>query len=161
MNCGSSNFRFQTIWVGRSSNSPASYETVQGLSQTLLGLIIDRYGIIEAPAYDASSVMHLVISYMQQHFMEDICLDNVAKQFGYSKSRLSHLFQRQLRLTFTDFLNALRCRHAAALLCTQSSSVVTIAENVGFHSISTFYRVFKKHYGVSPNEYVQQILKQL
>lgn len=139
------------------TSSSASYETVQGLSQALLGLIIDRYGIEETLASNSTSIMHLIIPYMQQHFMEDITLDILAEHFNYSKSRLSHLFQNQLHLTFTEFLNALRCRHAATLLCTQPNSVASIAETVGFRSISTFYRVFKKQYGTSPLEYHQKV----
>ena len=137
------------------ADSTASYETVQGLSQALLGLIIDRYGVKETLAANSTSIMHLIIPYMQQHFMEDLSLDTLAEHFNYSKSRLSHLFQSQLHLTFTEFLNVLRCRHAVALLYTRSYSVTYISETVGFRSISTFYRVFKKYYGVSPLEYHQ------
>ena len=139
------------------SNKDASYETVQGLSQAFLGTLIDRYGVQESLAYDSTSIMHVVIPYMQQHFMEDISLDDLSNRFNYSKSRLSHLFQSQLHLTFTEFLHALRCRHAAALLSEQTQSVADISETVGFRSISTFYRVFKKQYGVSPCDYSNTI----
>ena len=98
---------------------------------------------------------------MQQHFMEDISLDDLSDHFNYSKSRLSHLFQSQLHLTFTEFLHALRCRHAAALLSEQTQSVADTSETVGFRSISTFYRVFKKQYGVSPCDYYNQIHEHL
>ena len=137
----------------QAENSRASYESVQGLSQALLGLIIDHYGTRESLACNSSSIMHQIIPYMQQHFMEDISLETLAEHFSYSKSRLSHLFRNQLDLTFTDFLNMLRCRHAAMLLCTQPDNVAFISEAVGFRSISTFYRSFKKQYGVSPLEY--------
>lgn len=139
------------------TGSCASYETVQGLSQAFLGLIIDHYGVEENLPGNSAGIMHLIIPYMQQHFMEDITLDILAEHFNYSKSRLSHLFQEQLHLTFTEFLNALRCRHAASLLCTQADSVASISETVGFRSISTFYRVFKKQFGVSPLEYQQKV----
>ena len=131
-------------------------ETIQSISQTLLCLLIDLYGLQPTLPLDSSGIMHLIIPYMQQHFMEDIKLEDLSRQFSYSKSRLTHLFQEQLHMTFTDFLNALRCRYAATLLRSQADTVVDIAELSGFRSVSTFYRVFKQFYGVSPLEYVRR-----
>lgn len=136
------------------SSQGASLETIQGVSQSLLGMLIDCYGLQPTLPSNSAGIMHLVIPYMQQHFMEDINIEDMARQFGYSKSRLTHLFQEQLHMTFTKFLNALRCRYAATLLRSQEYTVVDIAEMSGFSSVSTFYRVFKRIYGLAPLEYV-------
>lgn len=135
------------------SSQGASLETIQGVSQSLLGMLIDCYGLQPTLPSNSAGIMHLVIPYMQQHFMEDINIEDMARQFGYSKSRLTHLFQEQLHMTFTKFLNALRCRYAATLLRSQEYTVVDIAEMSGFSSVSTFYRVFKRTYGLAPLEY--------
>lgn len=139
----------------KSCDTGGNRETIQGLSQSLLGLLIHEYGLSEHLPLDSAGIMYLIIPYIQQHFTEDICLDDLAGHFNYSKSRLSHLFQQQLHMTFTEFLNRLRCRHAASLLASQNSeeTILDIAGESGFHSVSTFYRVFKQIYGLSPLAY--------
>ncbi|MBQ4551857.1 MAG: helix-turn-helix transcriptional regulator, partial [Clostridia bacterium] len=76
-----------------------------------------------------------------------------ARQFGYSKSRFSHLFNETLGCPPGAFINALRCQHAARAMLESDQPLLEIAMNAGFECPRTFYRVFKQYYGVTPTQY--------
>lgn len=62
-------------------------------------------------------------------------------------------FQKYLGKTPTDFINELRINHAARLLSDTHDEIVRIADRLRFQSLSRFYHLFKRHYGLSPAAY--------
>ena len=58
-------------------------------------------------------------------------------------------------LTPADFINRNRIRHAAHLLTTTDEPIGLITEQCGFTNRSTFTRLFREHYSMTPSEYRQ------
>ena len=56
-------------------------------------------------------------------------------------------------MTFNEYLLSLRMKRAAYLLATTQNGVTEIADQCGYQASSTFFRVFKKYYGMSPGQY--------
>ena len=54
-----------------------------------------------------------------------------------------------------DFLRSYRLRKAAEMLHEGSLSLTEISDSTGFSSYSYFSKSFKKHYGVTPKEYIK------
>lgn len=139
-----------------------SRETQQGLSQALLGLLLDLYGVEQQSAIGSKSdTIHQVMEYMQQHYLEEMTITTLSTQLGYSASRISHLLREQLHTTFTDYLNLLRCRYAATQILSDEKDMLDIIESSGFNSVSTFYRIFRKVYRMTPAEYIRQREKRI
>ena len=63
---------------------------------------------------------------------------------------LSHLFKKELNMTFSDYLNDLRISVATRLLKDKSLAVNQVSSICGFEDPSYFSKVFKKIQGVSP-----------
>lgn len=61
-----------------------------------------------------------------------------------------------LARNFYDYVNGWRARAAAQLLKTTDASVLSICEEVGFNSKSTFNTVFRKELQVTPSMYRQE-----
>jgi AraC family cel operon transcriptional repressor len=66
---------------------------------------------------------------------------------------LCKCFRKYLNRTPTDFVNELRISHAARQLVESNEEIYAIASDLNFRSISRFYHLFHKFYGVSPARY--------
>lgn len=94
-----------------------------------------------------------ILEYIDEHYMEDITLEDTAKTAGFSKYHFSRLFKQYTEFTFCDYLCFRRVKAAAEQLAEPDYSITDIAMNSGFPSISTFNRLFKQQMGCTPREY--------
>lgn len=95
-----------------------------------------------------------VISYLSEHYTENITLAQLAKIFGYNKKYLSHTLHELTGIQFRQLLAFYRIEHAKKLLRTASDQdITTIAMNSGFSALNTFHRTFKELTDVTPTEY--------
>ncbi|MGQ8873494.1 response regulator transcription factor [Paenibacillus sp. TSA_86.1] len=93
-----------------------------------------------------------VKQYMQQHCMEMITLEQLAQIFFVSKEYLSKAFKKEYDVNVTDYVVQLRMTKAKEWVMDDRIPFKHIAEMTGYEDVSYFYRVFKKHFGVSPGE---------
>lgn len=99
-----------------------------------------------------------VVTYVAQHYMEDISLGKIAKKFGYNEKYLSHAFHQLTGINFKQFLAFYRISHAKKVFeCGKNVSITDVASESGFAAINTFNRVFKKMIGMTPSEYKRKI----
>ena len=130
-------------------------ETKKGLCYTLLGLLLSRVGLAAQNSSTRSTQMKDMLIYLQENYQSTLSMEEMAKRFGYSKSRFSHLFNETLGCSPGTFINALRCQHAARAMLESDQPLLEIAMNAGFECPRTFYRVFKQYYGLTPTQYCQ------
>lgn len=126
---------------------------LKGLSYTLIGMAME-YGPMQPSGYSAQDeLIRDIMKYIHEHIDQPLSVRDVAGAFGYSESRFSHLFQERLKRTLHDYIRQLRCQQAAQMLRETEISVPEIALSKGFESLQTFYRSFKRCYGVTPAAY--------
>ncbi len=94
-----------------------------------------------------------VLEYIDDHYMEDIALEDVADAAAFSKYHFSRLFKQYTGLTFWDYLCRRRIKAAEAYMADPNCSITDAAMSSGFPSISTFNRLFKRIRGCTPREY--------
>lgn len=94
-----------------------------------------------------------LLEYMDEHYMDELTLENIASMAGFSKFHFSRLFKQYTDFTFCDYLTYRRIKAASELLGTSDLSITEVALNSGFPSISTFNRLFKQQLGCTPREY--------
>jgi AraC-like DNA-binding protein len=93
------------------------------------------------------------IGYINQHFDKDLTLENVAQAVGFSKFYFSRWFHETANQSFNDYLTKIRMDKAETLLLGTSRPITEIAIEVGFQSVCTFNRLFRKHRHCTPTEY--------
>ncbi len=91
--------------------------------------------------------------YIEQNYMNDISLSDVAKAVGFSEYYFSRMFKSITEKNFNQYLNEFRIKQAEVYLTKSGMSVADIAYSSGFNSIVTFNRAFKAAKGCSPSTY--------
>lgn len=98
-----------------------------------------------------------ILAYIDIHFLDHIDLDTLSKELGISKFIISRIFSEQFHISFRDYINGQRAAFAHMLLLSTTHPVTDIAFDSGFNSLRSFYRVFKKEYGITPNEFRRKV----
>lgn len=79
--------------------------------------------------------------------------DDVARAVNTNRQYLTDAIKNERGQTFLEYVNFLRLSYARNQLITDSNiPVSSILYNSGFASSSTFYRLFKEEFGMSPSE---------
>ena len=97
--------------------------------------------------------INLAVKYIDENYMKDLNVEDVAKKFLLSSSYFSYLFKSITSKTFTEYLVGLRISKALELLRNTNDKVVDICYSVGFNNINHFNRMFKQNIGMSPLAY--------
>jgi len=114
-------------------------------------------GVRASRTTGGASAVEAVRDYIDRSYMNEIGLTQLADRFHLNPTYLSELFKKTTGSTFSDYVTQVRLGKAAELLGDPQMRLADIAELVGFANASYLSSVFKKHYGVSPNEYRQHI----
>ena len=96
-----------------------------------------------------------VLKYILENFHLDLTVDSIAAHFAVSRSKLDRDFKQFSDSTTHDFLESCRLNNAKKLLLSGKckENIGDISRLCGFQSDTYFYSFFRKHTGVSPNEY--------
>ena len=95
------------------------------------------------------------ISYINEHYNEDINLEKVANIVHLNPSYFSSVFKKEVGVSFSNYLNKIRIEQSKLLLKNTDSSIVEIAMEVGFEDQSYFSKVFKNLTKMTPKQYRQ------
>ncbi len=91
--------------------------------------------------------------YCQNHYTEQISLDDISSACNYSKYYFSHIFSAVTSMSFSDFLSAFRVEKAKEMF-RYDTTVSKVAYECGFNNLRSFNRAFKKHTNTTPSEYI-------
>lgn len=85
--------------------------------------------------------------------------DEFAEHLRRSRPYLSRIVPEALGVSLRVFLRERQLTYARHLLATTNRSTVVIGQAAGFGTHPTFYRCFKKAFGMTPGEYRRQVTK--
>lgn len=100
-----------------------------------------------------SSHLYEVKKYLEEHYLEDIQIKELAEQFYISVYYLSHSFKSMTGYSPKQFLLMNRLSFAKELLWNTKKPISEIAVECGFGNANNFIRAFKKHTGVAPGKF--------
>lgn len=82
----------------------------------------------------------------------NLSVSQIALHFGLPQPTLSGRYKQYAGKNITDQIHAVRIRHARQLLQSSSNSLSDIAQQVGYGSLATMNRAFRKYEGLSPSQ---------
>ncbi len=99
-----------------------------------------------------------IYEYIHLNFSKKITLEELSKQFGYSKDHIIRLFKSNYMTTPYQHLAYCRICHAKLLLSTEPMmSVSAIASACGYDDYTAFYHAFLHAEGISPSVYRERV----
>jgi AraC-like DNA-binding protein len=104
-------------------------------------------------------VISPVLEYIYKNYMTPITIDFLAGLCHLSTTHFRRKFHEIMGSAPLDFINSTRIDEACKLLKSTEDSILSISEQVGFHSISSFNRCFSKLLGESPREWRKRVLQ--
>ncbi|OQB15598.1 MAG: Bifunctional transcriptional activator/DNA repair enzyme AdaA [Firmicutes bacterium ADurb.Bin193] len=94
-----------------------------------------------------------VQKYIEQHFTENIVLEEVSKRFYSNKFYMSHLFKKITGFSFKEYLILQRILKSKELLINSSESITHVGLYSGFNNVNHFIRIFRQYEGITPYQY--------
>ena len=110
-----------------------------------------------SPARDKQLVIAPALDYIHTNYMQDFTIDDLAHACEMSPTHFRRMFQSIMGTNPLDYLNNYRITKASMLLRSTEIPVLTISEEVGFRSVSSFNRHFADITGTSPLKWRKQM----
>lgn len=126
------------------------------LLQLILARIMPLLKLHPNHSKDHQELTWQIVNYVNEHYRENLTLDMLARGIGLSRYRLSHVFSEKIGQSFSSYVASIRLSYAMAMLTETDMPVTVIAEEAGFESQRTFFRVFREQHGMSPLTYRRQ-----
>lgn len=133
-----------------------TYEAVDQYVDAVISNIIGKMKA-EHEGVTHGSIKNLIM-YIEEHYNEDISLNQLADMLKMSPVYLSSLFKEETGISYVRYLTDIRIARAKELL-SQGHLVREVCEMVGYPNYRYFCDLFKKHTGVTPTEYKGTVRK--
>ena len=136
------------------------------LEQLLIGFlraITMRKGVVITGTHFERSIGNYQIDtvrrYVREHLQEELSVEHLAREFHYSRTRLSVLFKEATGQTINEYITQERISRAKHLLVEGKLSMTQISRSVGYSSPHYFSRRFSQVVGCAPSDYLNRTSK--
>lgn len=137
----------------KEENSLYAYDVLTELAQ-LWRILLRNVKIPEQlPENIVSLRMKNILEFIENHYGEEVTLENLAASAGVSKTEALRCFRQTLQTTPYRYMLEYRLSKAADLLAETDLPIGEIAERTGFHQQSYFGKCFKEKTGLSPGNF--------
>ncbi|WP_373231720.1 helix-turn-helix domain-containing protein [Cohnella sp.] len=132
-----------------------SLDQLQEWTKRMFRMVTEHLVAVER----GSTVVDKVKNYIADHMYDEISRDDLANCVHINSSYLSRLFKKEVGISLTDFIVQERMRTARDLLIHSDEMVSNIAKSFHYTNFSHFSKMFRKHYGMNPQDYRKQFYK--
>lgn len=106
-------------------------------------------------AFPSNALYLNVCAYINSHLEEALSLDSLAAHFFVSKYYISHVFKDNMGISLHQYILKKRL-HVCKNAILSGQPLGTLFQQYGFSDYSSFYRAFRKEYGVSPTDFKEK-----
>lgn len=116
--------------------------------------IYDERFLSDAHTADSDTfILDQLSSFVHENYAQDICMDDICRTLGMSRSTLYRFGKNVLGCSINDYIHQVRIKAAKELLRRTDQSISAIAQACGYSNDTSFYRAFKSQVGKTPNEF--------
>ena len=147
---------FCSIW---SSIDKYNQVDLLGITSSIYRLFSDLSHFLMG--MDEENVQHKmvqkILDYIEQHYKENVTLQELADYLGYSKYYMLHVFSEVMGLSIHDYFIRRRLTQVKVLLMENQMTIESIAKECGFASDIALYKAFKNVYSITPGQFKKQV----
>jgi AraC-like DNA-binding protein len=114
---------------------------------------------VAEPRENTDSAVFRILEYINEHYQEDLSLDDLANRFFISKYHLSREFNRIVGTSVYRYIIQKRLIMARQMMAA-GTSTSEVSQLCGFGDYSNFYRAFTNEYQISPRKYLEELKKE-
>lgn len=97
------------------------------------------------------STVERIVDHINTYFLTDISLRSIAGSLHFSVTYISHKFKEVMHIPIYQYILQKKLTHAHQLICS-GTPATDAAYQCGFSEYSSFYKMYKKYFGVSPSK---------
>ncbi len=146
-------FSFSDIFIQKLDSYRSTEEIFGAIMQSAISLINSVSQAKTRLQY--SPHIRRCIDYINKNLDKKITVTDLAEHCGISNDYLSHLFKNELGEKLSDYILKQKLDAAAQLLADGLDNA-QVCYALGFSSQSYFIAVFKRHFGLTPRQYLRQ-----
>ena len=135
------------------ADDPLKQKTCGAYLKVLIGEILLATELTANKNSDRQHTIQKVLSYCNEHFWEDIDVEDVCRNVFVSQRYVTKIFADKVGCSFREFINRLRISKAVKLLEDTNMKITDVMYECGFRNQSTFNRLFLDEMGITPREY--------
>ncbi|MCE5168332.1 AraC family transcriptional regulator [Paenibacillus profundus] len=107
-----------------------------------------------------TELIQRIVTYIHEHYDQDISLQQCADAIGLNTFQVSRLFKKHTGRNFVDYVITYRIDRAKDMLLHTDLRIQDIAEKLRYTSVQNFIRTFKKTTGTTPGQYRKHMSEQ-
>lgn len=116
-----------------------------GTVYQLMGSLLRHYEVVKREKAGEDMFID-VMGYIEEHYTEDLKLEEMAELFGYTATYFSRRFNDLFSMSFREYINRRRMRAVKEMIEAQPNVPLTnVMKEVGYKSWNTFYRNYQKY----------------
>ncbi|MBR7132088.1 MAG: helix-turn-helix transcriptional regulator [Clostridia bacterium] len=145
-----------------SDQQPFGSEQMLKLHIELLLLSLRQRGIGESKEYRINSfakqtrqksITQQIQHYLEEHITENLTLEQIAKDNGFSISQLQKSFKAEIGESIIDYFIGIKIERAKLMISEGNLTFTEIARRLGYVNPNYFSRLFKRRVGITATQY--------
>jgi AraC-like DNA-binding protein len=113
-----------------------------------------------APSNIDQEFMQTVVPLILENIQDpDFDVEHLCSLIGMSRSNFFRKIKAMYGQNPIEFINSIRMKRAIELLLENKMNISEIAFQLGFQNVSSFGKIFRKHYQMSPREYLKSTVE--
>lgn len=131
----------------------ARHHTLESEMEVISGCFLQLQSACHESKKRINELIYPILIILIEQYSGQLSLQSVAEEVNIATTYLSHLFKKEMKCTFNNYVTMMRLAVAKRMLWENKYKIHEIAVRVGFSDNRYFSRVFKKETGMSPSEY--------
>jgi ligand-binding sensor domain-containing protein/AraC-like DNA-binding protein len=114
--------------------------------------------ISQDKANEIISRLNMCMDEKQLYLNEDLNISDLAREIECTNQMLSQVFSLFLNEKYNDFINRYRVDEFKRIISVEEHAKYTLkslSQKCGFSSYTSFYRAFREHTGMTPNDFIK------